>query len=193
MISATIGSTSHEASWEHSATWLLWLGCAVSLAFIQSVPTIPAITFLGAVLAYCALFPRRAYMAVTWNFVPWAIVVFGVLSVLWSMEPMVSARAAPQIGTYGTRGDHVRAGIACPDFHRRADVCADFFDRRELLRIRHFRRKEQPRASTWRWRCCPACGCCSTETSRNTQEPLRSRPCSVLPTCCFPQVRREPC
>lgn len=97
MISATIGSTSHEASWEHNATCVLWLGCAVSLAFIQSVPTIPAITFLAAVLANCALFPRRAYLAITWNFVPWAIVVFGALSVLWSMEPMVSARAAPQI------------------------------------------------------------------------------------------------
>jgi exopolysaccharide production protein ExoQ len=98
MISATIGSSSHESNWEHNATWLLWLGCAVSLAFIQSVPTIPAITFLGSVLAYCALFPRRAYLALTWNFVPWVIVVFGGVSVLWSMEPMVSARAAPQIG-----------------------------------------------------------------------------------------------
>ena len=97
MISATIGSTPHETSWDHSATWLLWLGCAVSLAFIQSVPTIPAITFLGAVLAYSALFPRRVVAAITWNFVPWAIVVFGALSVLWSLEPMVSARASPQV------------------------------------------------------------------------------------------------
>jgi exopolysaccharide production protein ExoQ len=98
MISATIGSSSRDASWEHGATWLLWLCCAASLAFIQSVPTIPAIAFLAAVLAYCALFPRRAYLAVTWNFVPWAIVLFGMLSALWSMEPMQSARAAPQIG-----------------------------------------------------------------------------------------------
>lgn len=98
MISATIDSNSHEASREHGITWLLWLCCAVSLAFIQSVPTIPAVTFLGSVLAYCALFPRRAYLAVTWNFIPWVIVVFGMLSVLWSMEPMHSARAAPQIG-----------------------------------------------------------------------------------------------
>ena len=98
MISATIGSSSDKASWEHCATWLLWLSCAVSLAFIQSVPTLPAITFLGALLAYCALFPRRVVRAITWDFVPWAIVVFGALSVLWSVEPMVSARAAPQIG-----------------------------------------------------------------------------------------------
>ena len=101
MISATIGSTPHEASWEHSATWLLWLGCAMSLVFIQSIPTIPAIGFLGSVLAYCALFPRRAFMAISWNFVPWAIVLFGAISVLWSMEPMVSARAAPQVGRFG--------------------------------------------------------------------------------------------
>lgn len=98
MISATIDSTAHEASREHNATWLLWLCCAVSLAFIQSVPTVPAIGFLGAVLAYCALFPHRAYQAIVWSFVPWAIVAFGALSVMWSMEPMVSARAAPQIG-----------------------------------------------------------------------------------------------
>lgn len=98
MISATIDSRSHEASWEHNATWVLWLGCTMSLAFIQSVPTIPAIAFLGSVLAYCALFPRRALTAITWNFVPWGMVVFGALSVLWSLEPMVSARAAPQIG-----------------------------------------------------------------------------------------------
>jgi exopolysaccharide production protein ExoQ len=98
MISATIDSTSHEANREQNATWLLWLGCAMSLAFIQSVPTIPAITFLGSVLAYCALFPRRAFLAITWSYVPWAIVVFGAISVLWSMDPMVSARAAPQIG-----------------------------------------------------------------------------------------------
>ncbi|WKA30568.1 O-antigen ligase family protein [Bradyrhizobium roseum] len=98
MISATIDSSPHEASWGHNATWLLWLGCAVSLAFIQSVPTIPAIIFLGTVLAHCALFPRRVVAAITWNFVPWAMVVFGALSVLWSLEPMVSARAAPQIG-----------------------------------------------------------------------------------------------
>jgi exopolysaccharide production protein ExoQ len=98
MISATIDSSSHEASWEHNVTRVLWLSCTVSLAFIQSVPTIPAIIFLGAVLAYCALFPRRAFTAITWNFVPWAIVLFGMLSVLWSLEPMVSARAAPQIG-----------------------------------------------------------------------------------------------
>jgi len=37
-------------------------------------------------------------LAVIWNFLPWTIVLFGMLSVLWSMEPMQSARAAPQIG-----------------------------------------------------------------------------------------------
>jgi exopolysaccharide production protein ExoQ len=133
MISATVASSSHEASREHAATWLLWLCCAVSLAFIQSVPTIPAITFLGAVLAYCALFPQRAYLAVTWNFVPWAIVVFGMLSVLWSMEPMQSARAAPQIGItvlaaiMFALGLPARAFIAALMYAQLSSIVASFF------------------------------------------------------------------
>lgn len=133
MISATIGSSSHEASWENGATWLLWLGCAMSLAFIQSVPTIPAITFLGAVLAYCALFPRRVFLAITWNFVPWAIVVFGALSVLWSMEPMVSARAAPQIGItvlaaiLFAKGLPARTFIAVLMYAQLSSIVASFF------------------------------------------------------------------
>jgi exopolysaccharide production protein ExoQ len=133
MISATIGSSSHEGSWEHGATWLLWLGCAVSLAFIQSVPTIPAITFLGAVLAHCALFPRRAYLAITWSFVPWAIVVFGMLSVLWSLEPMVSARAAPQIAItvlaaiMFAQGLPARTFIAVLMYAQLSSIVASFF------------------------------------------------------------------
>lgn len=132
MISATIGSSSHEA-WEHNATRLLWLGCTVSLAFIQSVPTIPAVIFLGAVLAYCALFPRRVFTAITWNFVPWAIVVFGALSVLWSMEPMVSARAAPQIGItvlaaiMFAQGLPARTFIAMLMYAQISSIVASFF------------------------------------------------------------------
>src|SRR5947207_8119333 len=49
---------------------------------------------------------------------------------------------------YDTRGDHVRAGIACPDLHSRADVCSNFFDSRQHLRVRYIWSKEQPRAST---------------------------------------------
>ena len=133
MISATIGSSSHEGSWEYGATWLLWLGCAVSLAFIQSVPTIPAVTFLGAVLAHCALFPRRVYLAITWSFVPWAIVVFGMLSVLWSLEPMVSARAAPQIGItvlaaiMFAQGLPARTFIAVLMYAQLSSIVASFF------------------------------------------------------------------
>jgi exopolysaccharide production protein ExoQ len=133
MISAAIGSSSHEASWEHNATWLLWLGCTMSLVFIQSVPTIPAIGFLGAVLAYCALFPHRAFMAITWNFVPWAFAVFGAISVLWSMEPMVSARAAPQIGLtvlaaiIFARGLPARTFIAVLMYAQVSSIVATFF------------------------------------------------------------------
>ena len=133
MISATIGSSSHEASWEHNTTLLLWLGAAVSLAFIQSVPTIPAITFLGTVLAHCALFPRRVFAAVTWSFVPWAIVLFGALSVLWSMEPMVSARAAPQIGItvlaaiMFAQGLPARTFIAVLMYAQISSIVASFF------------------------------------------------------------------
>jgi hypothetical protein len=53
--------------------------------------------FLSTVLLYCALFPHRVSVAVTWNFIPWITVLFGTLSILWSVEPMHSARAAPQI------------------------------------------------------------------------------------------------
>src|SRR5215475_5992411 len=99
MSSAAISSDvyEYEAGWDYRATWLLWFCSAVSLAFIQAIATIPATIFMGAVLLYCALYPARAYLAVTWSFVPWAFVLFGTLSSLWSLEPMRSARAAPQI------------------------------------------------------------------------------------------------
>jgi exopolysaccharide production protein ExoQ len=97
MTTAPISATMRQSNWEYRTSWLLWLCCAFSLAFIQAVPTIPAAIFLVAVLLYCALFPVRPYRALTWNFVPWVIVLFGALSVLWSEQPMQSARAAPQI------------------------------------------------------------------------------------------------
>jgi exopolysaccharide production protein ExoQ len=98
MVSATISSNVNEVNWEYRATWLLWLCCAFSLAFGQAIPTVPAVIFLCAVLVYCALFPLRPYRAVIWNFIPWVIVLFGMLSVIWSEQPMQSARAATQIG-----------------------------------------------------------------------------------------------
>ena len=86
-----------QADWEYRIAWVLWTCCALSIALIIVVPTIPAIVFLGAVLLYCALFPARPYQALTWSFVPWVIVLFGALSVFWSEEPMQSLRAAAQI------------------------------------------------------------------------------------------------
>jgi exopolysaccharide production protein ExoQ len=97
MISAPLSVTLHRANWEYRTSWLLWLCCALSLAFIIVIPTIPAVIFLCAVLLYCALFPIRPYQALTWNVVPWIIVLFGALSVTWSEQPMQSLRAAPQI------------------------------------------------------------------------------------------------
>ena len=179
MISAAIDSSSHEASWEHSATWLLWLCCAVSLAFIQSVPTIPAVTFLGAVLAYCALFPRRAYLAVTWNFVPWAIVVFGMLSVLWSMEPMQSARAAPQIGItvlaaiMFAQGLPARAFIAALMYAQISSIVAS------LIHIRHIWSKEQPRAST-----CAGVAVQRVGAARRKPAQIRKSHCARSPAQC---------
>jgi exopolysaccharide production protein ExoQ len=82
---------------EYRITWLLWTCCALSIVFIIVVPTIPAVIFLIAILVYCALFPARPYQALTWNFVPWVIVVFGALSVIWSEQPMQSLRGASQI------------------------------------------------------------------------------------------------
>jgi exopolysaccharide production protein ExoQ len=96
MTYAPISATVHQANWEYRATWLLWLCCAFSLSFI-AIPTIPAVIFLCAVLLYCALFPFRPYRALTWNLIPWVIVLFGMLSVIWSEQPMQSLRATPQI------------------------------------------------------------------------------------------------
>jgi exopolysaccharide production protein ExoQ len=133
MTPTTISVTAYEASWEFRVAWLLWLCSAVSLAFIQAVPTIPAAVFLGAVLLYCALFPIRAYQAVTWNFIPWAIVLFGALSVFWSLEPMRSARAAPQIAItvlaaiMFAQALPARAFIAIVMYAHLASVVASFF------------------------------------------------------------------
>src|SRR5664279_4793242 len=98
MISPVSNAPVHQAAWQNHVTWWAWLCCAVSLAFIQAIPTIPAVIFVGIVLLYSGLFPLRPYRALLWNFVPWPIVVFGALTVLWSDQPMLSARAAAQIG-----------------------------------------------------------------------------------------------
>src|SRR5579859_677674 len=92
MSSLTISIAARRTDWEHRITWLLWMCCALSIAFIIVVPTIPAIIFLAAVLLYCVLFPVRTYQALTWNFVPWVIVLFGALSTIWSEQPMQSLR-----------------------------------------------------------------------------------------------------
>jgi exopolysaccharide production protein ExoQ len=87
----------HRAAWQNHLAWGGWLCCALSVAFIQAIPTRPAVIFIGVVLSYGALFPHRAHKAVLWNFVPWMIVVFGALTAIWSDQPMLSARAAAQI------------------------------------------------------------------------------------------------
>jgi exopolysaccharide production protein ExoQ len=98
MSSLSLSRAAHQADWEYRVIWLLWLCSAFSIAFIIVVPTIPAIIFLGAVLLCCALFPHRFYQAVTWNVIPWLIVLLGALSVIWSEQPMQSLRSAAQIG-----------------------------------------------------------------------------------------------
>jgi exopolysaccharide production protein ExoQ len=85
-------------AWQGYLAWWAWLCCAVSLAFSQAMPTIPVIIFLGVASLYSLFFPARPYRALTWNFVPWMIVGFAALSVIWSDVPMHSARAAAQIG-----------------------------------------------------------------------------------------------
>jgi exopolysaccharide production protein ExoQ len=84
--------------WQRHLAWVAWLCCAVSLAFIQSVPTIPAIIMLGSALLYSGLYPLQAQRALFWNFLPWMLPLFGALSVVWSDQPLLSARAAAQIG-----------------------------------------------------------------------------------------------
>jgi exopolysaccharide production protein ExoQ len=84
--------------WQRHIAWAAWLCCAVSLAFIQSVPTVPAIIMLGSALLYSGLYPLQAQRALFWNFLPWMLPLFGALSVVWSDQPLLSARAAAQIG-----------------------------------------------------------------------------------------------
>ena len=96
MSTLPLSITAHQTDWEYRITSLLWTGCALSIAF-ANVPTIPAIVFVSAVLLYCVLFPVRPYRALTWHLVPWVIVLFGALSVIWSDQPMQSLRGAAQI------------------------------------------------------------------------------------------------
>jgi exopolysaccharide production protein ExoQ len=133
MTSTSISSPVYEGSWEYRVAWLLWFSSAVSLAFVQAIPTIPAAIFLCAVLLYCVLFPHRAYLAATWNFIPWVMVLFGALSVLWSLDPMRSARAAPQIAItvlaaiMFAQALPARAFIAITMYAHLASIVASFF------------------------------------------------------------------
>jgi hypothetical protein len=97
MSTLPLSITAHQTDWEYRITLLLWTCCALSIAFIIVVPTIPAVVFLGAVLLYCVLLPVRPYQALTWSLVPWVIVLFGALSIIWSEQPMQSLRGAAQI------------------------------------------------------------------------------------------------
>ena len=97
MSTLPLNIAAHQTDWEYRITLLLWTCCALSIAFIIVVPTIPAIVFLVAVLLYCVLFPVRPYQALTWSLVPWVIVLFGALSIIWSEQPMQSLRGAAQI------------------------------------------------------------------------------------------------
>jgi exopolysaccharide production protein ExoQ len=91
------GPVPDQSVWQSRLTWWTWFCCALSLAFIQ-FSSIPVIIFTVAVVLFSALFPVCPYRALLWNFVPWVIIAFGALSVLWSDQPMYSARAAAQIG-----------------------------------------------------------------------------------------------
>lgn len=97
MTTLSISPSTHRADWEHRVTAWLWTCSALSIAFIIVVPTVPAVIFLGAVLLYCVLFPARSLQALTWDLVPWAIVLLGALSIIWSEQPMQSLRGATQI------------------------------------------------------------------------------------------------
>jgi exopolysaccharide production protein ExoQ len=133
MTYAPISATVHPANWEYRTTWLLWFCCACSLAFIQAIQTIPAVIFLCAVLLYCAIFPLRPFRALTWNFIPWVIVLFGMLSVIWSEQPMQSARAAPQIGITAlaaimfAQGLRARSFIAIAMYAHISSIVVNFY------------------------------------------------------------------
>ena len=116
MTSASISAAVNQANWEYRATWLLWLCCAFSFVFIIVVPTIPAAIFLCAVLLYCAFFPLRPYQALTWNLIPWVIVLYGMLSIIWSDQPGQSLRSAPQIALTVLAAIMVAQGLQARSF-----------------------------------------------------------------------------
>jgi exopolysaccharide production protein ExoQ len=114
--SVPLGAALNQANWEDRGTWLLWLCCAFSLVFIIVIPTVPAAIFLCAVILYCAFFPLRPYRALTWNIVPWVIVLLGLLSALWSEQPMQSLRSAPQIAVSVLAAIMIAQGLPARSF-----------------------------------------------------------------------------
>lgn len=95
----SLGSRHHLPSrlaWQGRLIWWGWLCCSIALAFSQASST-PAYVLVGVFLLLSALYPECAYKALRWSLVPWVVVAFGALSVVWSEMPMASARAAVQI------------------------------------------------------------------------------------------------
>ncbi|MGJ4892956.1 O-antigen ligase family protein [Bradyrhizobium sp. HKCCYLS3077] len=98
MISSTLAATPDQAAWKLRVSWWAWLCAAISIALIQTVPTVPAAAFVLVVGLYCVIFPARPLAALSWSPIPWMIVGLAALSALWSPFPMLSARGAAQLG-----------------------------------------------------------------------------------------------
>ena len=96
MISQVEGRSAQEWGWQNYLSWGACLCCSLSLAFIQTIPTIPAVAFLSVAVLYSVLFPLRVYRAVLWDFLPWMMPLLGAISVIWSDQPALSLRAALQ-------------------------------------------------------------------------------------------------
>jgi exopolysaccharide production protein ExoQ len=98
MVSLVKGRSVLELEWQNYLSWWAWLCCSLSLAFIQSIPTMPAVVFVSVAVLYGVLFPLRVYRAVLWDFLPWMMPLWGAISVIWSDQPVLSLRAAVQTG-----------------------------------------------------------------------------------------------
>jgi exopolysaccharide production protein ExoQ len=98
MISQVKGQSAQEWEWQNYFSWWAWLCCSLSLAFVQTIPTIPAVAFLSVAVLYSVVFPLRVYRAVLWDFLPWMMPLLGAISVIWSDQPVLSLRAAVQTG-----------------------------------------------------------------------------------------------
>jgi len=127
------GRSAQEWGWQNYLSWWAWLCCSLSLAFVQTIPTMAAAAFLSVAVLYSLLFPLRVYRAVLWDFLPWMMPLLGTISVIWSDQPALSLRAAVQtgittlVGIMFAQALQARAFVATVMYSQLASVLANLY------------------------------------------------------------------